>query len=74
MGNEMAKSKRWQVIPTNLNLQQFDEFVLPHLTHGRRRPHVKLTLHKIFNYTLSQLYLGCQWKSLPIQSHGCVFR
>lgn len=63
----MAQSKQWQGIPTNLSLQQFDEFVLPHLTRGSRGPHVKLTLHKIFNYILLQLYLGCQWKALPIQ-------
>src|ERR1035437_5055934 len=30
-------------------------------------PHVKLTLQKIFNYILLQLYLGCQWKALPIE-------
>ena len=66
---EMAQSEHWQGIPTNLSLQQFDKFVLPHLTRGSRGPHVKLTLHKIFNYLLLQLYLGCQWKSLPIQPH-----
>ena len=63
----MAQSKQWQGIPTSLSLQQFDEFVLPHLTRGSRGPHVKLTLHKIFNYILLQLYLGCQWKELPIE-------
>src|ERR1035437_81828 len=63
----MAQSKQWQGIPTNLSLQQFDEFVLPHVTRGSRGPHVKLTLHKIFNYILLQLYLGCQWKELPIE-------
>ncbi len=63
----MTQSKQWQGIPTSLSVQQFDEFVLPHLTRGRRGPPVKLTLHKIFNYILLQLYLGCQWKSLPIQ-------
>jgi hypothetical protein len=55
---KMTQSKQWQGIPTNLTLQQFDEFVLPHLTRGSRGPHVKLTLHKIFNYILLQLYLG----------------
>lgn len=53
-----------------MSLQQFDEFVLPHLTRGSRGPHVKLTLHKIFNYILCQLYLGCQWKELPIDKHA----
>ena len=62
----MAQSKHWQWIPTSLSLQQFEAFVLPHLQRGRPGPPVKLTLHKIFNYILQQLYMGCQWKSLPI--------
>jgi len=66
----MTKSKHWQRIPTSLSLQQFDEFVLPHLTRVSRGPHVKLTFHKIFNYLLLQLYLGCQWKELPIDNRS----
>jgi transposase len=27
-------------------------------------------LHKIFNYILQLLYLGCQWKELPIEKDG----
>ena len=67
---EMAQSKHWQGIPTSLSVSQFEEFVLPHLTRGRRGPPFKLTLHTIFNYILLQLYLGCQWKSLPIQKRS----
>ena len=63
----MAQSKHWRGIPTSLTPEQFETFVLPHLTRGRRGPHVKLMLHKIFNYILRQLYLGCQWKELPIE-------
>ena len=49
-----------------MTLEQFNEFVLPHLTRGRRGPPFKLSLHVIFNYVLQLLYLGCQWKQLPI--------
>jgi transposase len=63
----MSKSPRWQCIPTHLNLEQFEEFVLPHLTVGSRGPKPKLALHSIFNYILQALYLGCQWKQLPIE-------
>lgn len=63
----MAESKPWQGIPTNLTLEQFEEFVLPHLHLGSRGPQPKLPLHKIFNYILKLLYLGCQWKELPIE-------
>ncbi len=38
----MAESKPWQGIPTNLTLEQFEEFVLPHLHSGSRGPQPKL--------------------------------
>ena len=66
----MAKRERWQGIPTELNLERFREFVLPHLSVGSRGPDTKLSLHVLFNYILKQLYLGCQWKELPIFCSG----
>ena len=62
----MAKSQPRHGIPVQLSDAQFDEFVLPHLTRGHRGPMPKLPLRKIFNYILKMLYLGCQWKALPI--------
>ncbi|WP_256983287.1 IS5 family transposase [Caballeronia sordidicola] len=49
-----------------LSVAQFEQFVLPHLSRGRRGPPPQLSLHKIFNYILQVLYMGCQWKTLPI--------
>ena len=66
-GAEMAKRKRWLEIPTELSIERFREFVLPHLTVGSRGPAPKLSLHALFNYILKLLYLGCQWKELPIE-------
>ena len=66
----MAGSQRGRALPTQLGLAQFEQFVLPHLSIGRRGPAPKLGLHKIFNYILLLLYLGCQWKELPIQKDG----
>ena len=63
----MAQNKHWQWIPTHLTLIQFNEFILPHLTNGKRGPKRKLSAYKIFNYILKLLYLGCQWKELPIE-------
>jgi len=40
--------------------------VWPHLSKGRRGPARKLSAHAIFNYILQLLYLGRQWKELPI--------
>ena len=62
----MAKSEQSWGIPTELSPEQFRQFVLPHLTVGRRGPAPKLSLHTLFNYILKVLYLGCQWKELPI--------
>jgi transposase len=63
----MAGSRRGQAIPTQLGLGLFEQFVLPHLSTGSRGPAPKLGLFKIFNYILQLLYLGCQWKELPIE-------
>src|SRR3954462_9473750 len=60
----MAGSRRGQAIPTQLGPGLFEQFVLPHLSTGRRGPAPKLSLFKIFNYILQLLYLGCQWKEL----------
>ena len=65
----MAQSQFRQGIPTNLTLEQFKELVLPHLHIGSRGPQPKLSLHAIFNYILKLLYLGCQWKELPIENN-----
>src|SRR5258706_6031102 len=64
----MPESQRRQGIPTKLSEAQFEQFVLPHLTHGRRGPAPKLPLRAIVNYILRVLYLGCQWKELPIET------
>ena len=63
----MAKAEQTQGIPTELSAEQFRQFVLPHLTLGRRGPPPRLSLHTLFNYILRVLYMGCQWKELPIQ-------
>jgi transposase len=66
----MSETQRWQAIPTQLDLVEFEQFVLPHLSPGSRGPAPKLSLQKIFNYVLKHLYLGCQWKELPIDKAG----
>jgi transposase len=69
----MTDSPCWQVIPVKLSLEQFEQFVLPHLRLGRRGPAPTLPLHKIFNYILQALYMGCQWKMLPIERNADGF-
>ena len=66
----MAGNHGWQTIPTRLGVAQFEQFVLPHLSRGRRGPPPTLSLHKLFNYILQALYMGCQWKMLPIGTNA----
>ena len=56
----MTGNPCWQSIPTKLSKAQFEQFVLPHLSRGRRGPPPTLPLCKIFNYILQALYMGCQ--------------
>ena len=53
-------------IPTNLSEKEFNEFIFPHLVHGRRGPRPKISLFKIFNYILHLIHTGCQWYNIPI--------
>jgi transposase len=64
----MIRSQSRQAIPTKLGDAQFEQFVLPHLSRGQRGPSPRLSLRKIFNYILQALYMGCQWKMLPIET------
>ena len=66
----MDGSQCGQAIPTKLSVEQFEQFVLPHLSRGRRGPPPTLSLHKLFNYILQALYMGCQWKMLPIGTNA----
>ncbi len=62
----MPQSQPIRRIPTTLTPEQFEQFILPHLTTGKRGPQSKLSLYKLFCYILKLLYTGCQWKELPI--------
>jgi hypothetical protein len=62
----MARSKKYQSIPTYLTEGEFNEFILEHLTKGSRGPATKLPFFVIFNYILKVMHTGCQWEELPI--------
>jgi hypothetical protein len=54
----MAKTVQSRGIPTELSLEQFQQFVLPHLTVGSRGPAPKLSLHALFNYIEPNRFTG----------------
>ncbi len=53
-------------IPVQLTESEFNEFILEHIPARTRGPKYKVSRYKVFNYILKFLYMGCQWKMLPI--------
>ncbi len=67
MGMPLPKQTvKYQQIPTQLTEDEFNEFVLPYLSVGKRGPKCKIPLYRVFNYVLHLLHTGMQWKNLPI--------
>ena len=64
---EVSFAHKYKVIPVILAENEFEIFILPHLSHGKRGPKPKLTFYKIFSYLLQVLYTGMQWRALPIE-------
>lgn len=60
---------RYNWIPTELSQSDFNEFIFPHLTSGRRGPKPKISYFKMFNYFLYLMHTGCQWYQLPIDKN-----
>ena len=54
-------------IPVQLSESEFDEFILKHLPEKMQKRHYRVSRYKILNYVLKFLYMGCQWKMLPIE-------
>jgi hypothetical protein len=61
-----ASKPDYNVIPVQLSAEEFEKFILPHLSLLKRGPQCKIGYHKPFNYILKVLYTGMQWKELPI--------
>lgn len=64
---EEPEKPEYNVIPVQLSEQEFEKFILPHLSLPQRGPDCKIGYHKAFNYILKVLYTGMQWKELPIE-------
>jgi hypothetical protein len=53
-------------IPVQLSEPEFEAFLLPHLSMPKRGPKCKLGYYRVFNLILWPLYMGMQWKCLPV--------
>jgi hypothetical protein len=63
---ETVSKPDYNVIPVQLSAEEFEKFILPHLSLPKRGPQCKIGYHKPFNYILKVLYTSMQWKELPI--------
>lgn len=62
----MYGKRQYNKIPTALKENEFNEFILPYLKRGKRKPNKKLPFFKLFNYILKLMQTGCQWENKPI--------
>lgn len=51
-------------LPIKLSQNEFNTFIKPYLSKGRRGPKMKVSYYKIFNYILYVLHTGIQWDQL----------
>ena len=67
MALKLKKLLENKVIPTELNEATFNQLVLPLIPTNTSGPKPKIPHYKVFNYIMSFLYTGCQWKKIPIE-------
>ena len=65
MSNSL-ENKAKPCIPVQLTESEFNEFIFVHSPARTRGPWYKVSRFKVFNYILKFVYMGCQWKMLPI--------
>lgn len=51
-------------LPIKVNQKEFNRFIKPHLSRGKRGPKQTISSYKIFNYVLYVLHTGIQWSQL----------
>ena len=56
-------------MPVKIGRADFNKYIDPYLSHGRRGPSTKVSRYKIFNYILFVLDTGIQWDRLPTFRH-----
>lgn len=61
-------SGAFNTLPVRVSQKEFNRFILPYLSKGKRGPKPKISLYKTFNYILYVLHTGIQWSQLPIRN------
>ena len=55
---------RWNKLPIKVSQKDFNRYIGPFLSSGKRGPDTKISRYKIFNYILYVLHTGVQWNQL----------
>lgn len=63
----MALSKKYKWIPTHLREEEFNKFILMHLSNGKRGPDKKISSYSSFCYIIRVLSTGMKWEDLEIK-------
>lgn len=63
----MKNNKEYNELPIKVSQKDFNKYIKPYLSIGKRGPKSKVSLYKFFNYILYVLHTGCQWEQLPIR-------
>lgn len=58
------KQLRYNHLPKKVLRKEFNQYVDPHLSQGKRGPKPKISSFKIFNYILYVLHTGIPWRQL----------
>jgi transposase len=63
---QKSKSRNtcYNKLPTQILQKDFNRYVLPCLSKGKRGRKTKLSYYKIFNYVMYVLHTGIQWNEL----------
>ena len=64
MATETQKQPRYNGIPKQVTLRDFNRYIKPHLSKRIKGPKPKLSSYKVFNYILYVLHTGIQWNQL----------
>ena len=55
---------KFDELPKKVSQKDFNQYIAPYLSRGRRGPQPKISKYKIFNYILYVLHTGIQWNQL----------
>ena len=58
------QGNRWNKLPIKVSQKDFNRYIGPFLSSGKRGPDTKISRYKIFNYILYVLHTGVQWNQL----------